>query len=400
MSTRGGAALASGIVVGVISLAAAVWSGMLRTDTMMLAASKPAQITPPPRAFVPPNMAVPPIQPRLTARQRQQIRSELWRSPLDQQLVDYLYVDAVRADGNSAATLPVARLLAELGWRYTPAQQNLMLRAAIDGRFADVIDRADALMRRQKLTDQAMTMLMAMEAIPQVHDLVVDKLLGDPMWRYDYLLRISPQSLPQVVDARFRTLRVLLRTPDGVSRAELAPALYALVAQERGVDANILWTLKAGKRQGDNVLRDGDFRMAAQLSGEEVHIPFEWKLNQNLGYSADAGGRGVIVNWDGRGVPLFMSQLVSVQPGRSYVLSIDGNTDSGSLQTLLSPTLDCGAVKQVFAPVGGRGERAQFQSAAVPKGCDIATLGIGGDIDAGRRAVSMDIARVVLRPTS
>lgn len=399
MSARSGRALATGIVVGVLSLAAAVWAGVLGTDSAMLAASKPAQLAPPPRAFLPPGMAMPAVQPRLTTRQRELIGDELWRMPLDQQLVDYLYVDAVRAAGNSAATLPVARLLAELGWRYTPAQQNLMLRAAIDGRFAEVTDRADALLRRQKLTEQAMAMLMAMEAIPQVHNLVVDKLLGDPLWRYDYLLRISPQTPPQVVDARFRTLRVLLRTPDSVSRAELAPALQALVAQGRGRDADALWTLKAGARRGDNILRDGDFRIATQMAGDEIRIPFEWQLNQNLGYSADAGGQGVIVNWDGRGIPVFMSQLVPVQPGRSYMLSIDGKADAGTLQTLLSSSLDCGPVKLAFASVDGNDRGARFKSVTIPKGCDMATLEIGGDIDAGRRAVSMDIARIVLRPT-
>jgi len=400
VSARSGATLASGVIVGIMSLAAAVWAGFLRTDTAMLAASKPAQLAPPPRAFVPVGVAVPPVQPRLTAQQRKQIRWELWRTPLDQQLVDYLYVDAVRAAGNSAATLPIARLLAELGWRYTPAQQNLMLRAAIDERFSDAADQADALLRRQKLTEQAMTMLMAMEAIPQVHDLVVDKLLGDPMWRYDYLLRIGLQSPPQVVDARFRTLRVLLRMADGVSRAELAPALQALNAQGRGRDADALWTLKAGARRGDNVLRDGDFRTAAQMVGNEVRIPFEWQLNQNLGYSADVGGQGVIINWDGRGIPVFMSQFVPVQPGRRYMLSIEGKADAGTLQTLLSPWLDCGQVRLIFASVGGNAGGARFQSDPVPKGCDMATLGLGGDIDAGRRSVSMDIARIVLQPMS
>jgi hypothetical protein len=367
---------------------------------MLLFASRPAQVVPPPREYLPPNVAMPPIQPPLTNEQRAQIRGALWRSPLNQQLIDYLYVDAVRTAGSGAATLPLARLLAELGWRYTPAQQNLMLRAAIDERYVDVIDQADALLRRQQLTDQAMAMLMAMEAIPQVHHLVVDKLLGDPMWRFDYLLRIGPQSLPQVIDARFRTLRVLLRTPDSVSRAELAPALQALIANGRGHDADTLWTMKAGPRLRNNVLRDGDFQMAAQLAGEETRLPFEWQMNQNLGYSATPGGQGVIINWDGRGVPTFMTQLVPVEPGRRYTLLIEGKADTGTLQTLLTPTLDCGTTKTPFIPFEGQGGAARFRSPPISVGCNMATLAIGGDIDAGRRPVSIDIARITLQPSN
>lgn len=400
MNARRGMTLATGVIAGVLSLAAAVWAGSLQTRTMLLLASRPAQMVPPPPEYVPANVTIPPAQPPLTHRQRVHIRDALWRSPLDQQLVDYLYVDAVRTAGGGAATLPLARLLADLGWRYTPAQQNLMLRAAVDGRYADVIDQADALLRRQKLTDQAMAILMAMEAIPQVHHLVVDRLLGDPMWSYDYLLRIGQQSLPQVIDARFRTLRVLLRTPDSVSRAELAPALQALIANGRGRDADTLWTMKAGPRPRDNVLRDGDFRMAAQLAGEETYIPFEWKMNQDLGYSADPGGQGALINWDGRGVPVFMVQLVPVESGRRYTLSIKGKADTGKLQVLLAPILDCGATKIAFVPFEGQSGTAHFRSMPIPVGCNMATLAVGGDIDAGRRPVSMDLARLMLRPSN
>jgi len=342
---------------------------------------------------------MPPLPQPLDNEQRQRIRAALWRNPLDQQLVNYLYVDAVRASGNNSSTLRTAKLLAALGWRYTPAQQNLMLRAAIDQRYVEVVDRADALLRRQKLTEQAMTMLMAMEAIPQVHRLVVDKLVGDPMWRYDYLLRIGPQSLPQVIDARFRTLRMLLQTPSSVSRAEIAPALEALIANGRGRDANALWILKAGPQRGENILRDENFHGAAKLAADDTHIPFEWQMYQNLGYSADVGGQGVIINWDGRGIPVFMSQLVPVEADRSYVLAVEGKADSDSLGKLLSPVLDCRTGKSPFTVLDSSAGVTRFRSTPVPGGCDIATLSIGGNIDAGRRPVSMEIARIVLQPT-
>lgn len=388
-----------GLSVGAVSLGAAGWSAAQHADAMSLAASRPAQAVPPPREFVPPGTRVSGVPTPLTASQRQRLSAAIWRDPLDQRLFNYLYVDKIRTAGAGAASLPAARALARLGWRYTPAQQNLMLRSAVDGRFGDVIDRADALLRRQKLTDQAITMLVAMEAIPQVHQTVVDKLLGDPMWRHDYLVRIGARAPTQILDARLDTMRVLLRTPDDVSRAELAPTLEALFANGRGRDAYQLWARKAGPRRAGNALRDGNFREAVSLTGDELRVPFEWRLNQNLGFSTNAEGRGVVINWDGRGVPVFMTQVVPVLPGRRYAATIRGRSDSGELSQLLSPSLICGQVTVTFDAVAGGAGGARFQSAPVPARCDVAVFALNGAVDAGRRAASMDIGQIVLRPT-
>lgn len=394
---RRAGALIAGIGAGVGTLVAAAWLGSMQIDGQLLNASMPARTVPVPPELIPAGATLPPMPPPLTLGQVRQLRAALWRDPLDAALVNILYVDAVRKRGAGAATRSIARTLALLGWRHSFAQQNLMLRAAIDQRFNEVIDRVDGLMRRQKATDQAITMLIAMETLPQVHKAVVAKLLGRPMWRYEYLVRIGPQAPALFLDARYDTVRTLLSAPGGMSRAELAPSVQSLVANGRAHAAYLLWSRKAGPISGINVLRDSEFHTAAALSGNDTVIPFEWQFNQSLGYSADANGQGVSINWDGRGVPVFMTQLVPVVSGRSYRLSVEGHADSGNFADMLAPTLTCGQAVITFNAVGYADGRTTFMSAPVPAGCDMATFAIGGNVDSGARAVTMEIDRVALQ---
>jgi hypothetical protein len=387
-----------GMLAGAASLAAAVWAGTMQANVTALFTSNPATIIPFPKAFLTAGNAPPPTRLPLTAEQLNRLRGALWGDPLDQKLVNLLYVDAVRTGKSDADIRLMARTLARLGWRYTQAQQNLMVGAALDTRFPEMVDRADGLLRRQKLSDQTIIMLIAMEAVPQVHGLVVDKLLADPIWRHDYLLRIGTQAPAQILEARLQTMRTLLRSPVGARRAELVPIIQALVANGRGRAAYKLWEIKAGRTSERNLLRDPRFQTAAETASEETVIPFEWHLNQNLGYSTDASHEGVTINWDGHGVPVFINQLVPVDQGRSYMLTIQGHADSGKLQDLLAPSFGCGQGAVPFTPVGSSGATVRYRSGPVPVGCDMADLLIAGSVDAGLRGTTMDIAWVALQP--
>jgi len=395
-----GRALVAAVLAGAASLAASAYAASMEIGDRRLFATGPAATVPVPPEFLPAGVRAPAAQSPLTAGQHDALAAALWRNPLDQRLVNLLYVDAVRTGRDRTgkqASGRGAQTLGRLGWRYTQAQQNLMLRAALEERFPEVVDRADGLLRRQKMTDQAIAMLMAMEAIPQVHGLVVDKLLGDPLWRHDYLLRIAAQTPPQILDARIRTMRSLLSDPGDVSRAELAPTLQALIGSGRPRAAYDLWTQKAGPARA-NLVRDPAFRAATANAGDTTAIPFEWRFSQNLGYAASAGPDGATIIWDGRGVPVFMSQLVPVRPGRSYLLAITGRADSGRLADLIAPTLACGRASVAFAPIGTMTDNTRWRSGPVPPDCEMAELTIGGSVDTGAQATTMDIGRIVLQP--
>lgn len=387
-------------LAGLASFAAAGWSMVWQiTDAQLLGTRAAAQIAPVPDNILPPGTPQPPEQPPLTAAEHETLARGLWRDPLDPKLFDLLYADAVRTGAPDARIDRLGGLLAALGWRYTPAQQNLIMRAALEGRFTGVVDRVDALLRRQKLPALAFSVLSAMEALPQVHGVVVARLAADPEWRHDYLTVIGPQAPPALLDARVRTLAALLRTPTGLSREDMAPSLAVLVANGRGRAAYALWMQHAGRPAG-GLVYDPGFRQAAAEAGKpDLGIPFEWRLTQDLGYDVETSPEGgVSVTWDRRGAPVFAAQTVPVAPGRRYQLMLRGRADRGGLQDLLVPTLTCGNATVRFQPVAAGGNEARYRSDAVPAGCDLAVLAINGGVDTGSGSVTFDVAQVDLRP--
>lgn len=395
------ASLVAGILVGGVSLAATAWTASARVAEVRAPAVLGSPLVPVPAALLPAGTPRQPARPPLTGAQRRLLAVALWRSPLNQPLVDYLYVDAVQSGRSPATIARAARLLAATGWRYTPAQQNLLMRAAIDGRFADTIDRAEGLLRRQKLTAVAIAMMSAMEAIPQTRPLIVRKLEANPGWRPAYLGSIKPETAPAVLTARVATTAALLRTPAGVTRYELGGLLTALVANGRAREAYALWRQQAGPDRSGNLASDGDFATATRRLGQsDVQYPFEWSLGQDIGYSTQLSpGAGVAISWDGRGAPVFLSQRVPIRPGQGYALRIDGRVEEqGTIATTLAPMLTCGNASVMFDLVAGDRSSARYAVAALPRACDMATLTIGGSVDSGTGNRTIVVQRVTLTP--
>ena len=384
------------------SLAGALLSVRMQTDhASLMMATRAAQLVPLPEQIVralPGGAPLPPPQPPLRPAQRAALVRSMVATPLDPKLFNIFYADQVRRALSDAVINRDARTLARLGWRWTPAQQNLITRAILTENFRQIVDRADALLRRQKLPGFAFAMLMTMEAVPQVQGEVVAKLRAQPRWRHDYLTVIGPQSPPPLLAARVRTINALLRTPAGLSREELAPSLIALAAGEYGPQALALWRRKTGAPSGGNMVYDPAFQQAARLSGtQDLQIPFEWRMGQDLGYSVQATPAGVAIDWDRRGAPTFLSQLVSAEGVRRLRLTLHGRASSAALTTLLSPTIVCGATTVQFAPVGDRSGETQFVSDVLPGDCAMGVLTLNGAVDSGSGSVTIDITRITLR---
>lgn len=380
-----------------LSLGGAGYSIAMQVErTRILTATVSSQIVPLPVGALPPGTAQPVTRP-LNAGHRRAITRLLWRDPLNPRLTNLLYADAMRTAGPDLQARQAA-LLARMGWRFTPAQQNLMVRAALTGDYIQVIDRVDALLRRQKLLGPAFATLNAMEALPQVQSAVISRLRGQPVWRRDYLSVIGPQSAPALLDARLRTLTALLATPTGVGREEMASSLTALDASGRGRAAHRLWLQRAGAPAGE-LLYDPDFRQAAAIVGtSDVATPFEWRFNQDLGYAAGPSLDGVMITWDHRGLPVFLSQRVPVMPGRRYILAVQAHSDTGEPQPLLAPDMICGNSSVSPAATDIHGDESRYQFGPLPRACDMATLRLSGRLDSGTGNTTITLKRVVLLP--
>ena len=401
-------------LAGIASLGAAAWSISLQAqDSNLITGRGAQQIAPMPDVLLrmlPANTAPPPSQPALSATERQALGEGLLRTPLDLKLFNLLFADAVRTGRSSGEIEHLAGITAQLGWRYTPAQQNLMLRALLDERFQDVLDHVDALLRRQRQPALAYTMLGAMEGVPQVHGEVLEKLLAEPGWRSDYLTVINHQSAPALLDARIRTLDALLATPSGLTLREMGASLVALTATGRGRAAHRLWMRHADKESdrragvaddgqlGGNLIYDPGFaHLAQRAGGDDFGIPFEWRLGQDLGYATQSSDEGVMINWDRRGVPVFLSQTVPVRPGRSYMLTLEGSADQDQLQSLLAPVLLCGSRMVRFEPAGGGAQGpARYRTETLPEACDMGMLAINGAVDTGSGPVNIVIRHITL----
>lgn len=401
LSRRSGpAAVALAALAGLLSLVAAGWSITWQVDDSRLLVTRAAsQLAPLPEGLLPSNTPTPPAQPPLTVAERVRLDRGLWRDPLQPRLFNLLYADAVRTGRPVAEIDRLAGLLGRLGWRYTPAQQNLTFRAILAERFREVVDRVDSLLRRQKLPALSYALLATMEAIPQVRGAVFGKLVAHPDWRRDYLSVIAPQSGPALLDARVQTLAALLRSPGGLSREEMAPSLIALVGSGRGRAAYSLWMQRFGRRTDGDLIYDSTFQQASAVAGTpDLNIPFEWRLAQDVGHAAQVSSGGVTIDWDRRGVPMLLSQLVPVSPGGRYSLTLHGRADSGSLPTLLAPTLVCGQDSVRFEPAANaRPGEARYQAGPLPGTCDMGMLTISGGLDTGSGSVTIDLTQVTLK---
>lgn len=336
----------------------------------------------------------------LTAPQRDLLRGAVWRTPMDQALANIVYVDLAQAGASSATLARQARLLASLGWRDTPSQQNLLLRDALAGSYQSVLDRGDALLRRRKLMAVANQLLAAMETTPEGGRLLVARLAAGPVWRSDYLVATSQAAPPPFLAVRRRTLLALMAAGSPVSRREIAPVLNNLVAAGDDTGAYMLWTRYVGRRneaEGD-VLYDGRFRRVVGQDAGPV-LPFDWQLHSDLGYEALVpGSSGLEVNWDGKGLPVFATQRVPVRARAAYRLRLTGQVNGATFGSLFQPILTCGTVPVRFDAVRADDREGIFQSGPIPAGCGTADFALTGRLRDSVAPTSAQVTSARLSP--
>lgn len=325
-------------------------------------------------------------------------RSALWLDPLNQNALNLVYVRAYRGDDDPARLSRYRTLLARLGWRSTPAQQNLLAAAAMRRDFAEVMDRVDGLMRRNKFAAQVDPFIATVESNPQTRAALVDKLALRPPWRELLLIRGGELHGSERLVARAATMNALLDKRAKLSRIEVAPFLMAAVAGGELTAAYQLWARTLRKPTEGGLLYDGDFKVAAEQGVRpNLPVPFEWKFENGDGLSTQIGSDGgLFIRWSGRGVPILLSQRLKVPVGgRGYRLLIDADRASvTAIADKLAITLSCQEQTVEFRPVSRGSGRLVF--AADPLTCATPLLTLSGRLQNVAQETSANITKLRL----
>ena len=273
---------------------------------------------------------------------RDRVRSAVAQQPVDQALLNLIFADALRRDPKSVDVARLRPLLAALGWRSTPAQQNLITDALQRSDLETIIDRADGLLRRERLGDQILTLLLAVEAVPQVQDLLVRAIERDPNWRAAFFTRSDLLVTDAQFAGRARTLEALLDAKVELPRGEMAASINALARHGDMENAYRVFARYRPDYVSKRLLSDPDFSQTAAQDRKAslTAVPFEWALARGRGIQStvtgSAAGAELSLRWDGRGRPLLLSQTIKGQAGAQYMLDLHGvDADLALDRTLL-----------------------------------------------------------------
>lgn len=334
------------------------------------------------------------------AQARASIAEALLGDPLNPRLFNLWYVSQsdCRGEVPPAALARDARLLKRLGWRHTPALQNLLIREIVREDVPAMLDTVDALLRRQELTGPSIAVIEAAEQVPEGRRLVLQRLRAGVPWRDAVLVGGGNNRTAAFQTGRLATLRGLIAGGQRLERGYLEGFVAALVAAGRAREASDLWSSFAGPPPRGSLLRDPDFTKARRL-GDVAGSPtaFEWTLSSGIGYSAIAAGagQGLAIDWGGRGAPLFASQTIVPRGALPKTLVIDSDP-SARLDVAMRPTLSCGGRELVYRFAGRQGGRFRFVLDGGNLPCSAPTFAIGGAPDTGLRSVNLAIRNVSL----
>lgn len=277
-------------------------------------------------------------------------QSAVAAQPYSQALVNAAIVNQYLRDDDKDRLEQNMAVVAMLGWRSTPALQNLISLAIEKPDVEAIADIGDALLRREKLVDEATTLMNLIELMPQSRKGVVRKLAARPAWRTPYLANVGTLKGIEQIDARAALTAELMAQGDELSRQELAPLLATMVTMGRTRSAYSLWRTFDGRKA--SLINDPDFTYAAKDTNPYFAMPFEWQARADNGFWLDMireeGDAKFRINWDGRFAPEMLKQQTIIEPG-SYAVEIEGeNLDSPTAENLRF-SLDCPTDAAVFS---------------------------------------------------
>ncbi|GAA3722701.1 hypothetical protein GCM10022268_33610 [Sphingomonas cynarae] len=330
------------------------------------------------------------------------IATALAINPLSQSALNALLVERARDAGRPMAK-DEADLLLRLGWRDEASLRNVGEVYADGSDLSKLLNVFDALLRRSTRSGEPVTnVLTFMETQPALQAALVNKLSQDPPWRSLFLrLTTSQLNTRQAALDRLQTYQALARTKRPPTEVETAAVLPALYAQGFGGEAFELW--QDVRRRGDQPLlmrplADPDFMRAARLQeDQEVMTVYDWTIEHGDGFGIRFGSdaKGVVIEWDGRGIPVFARQRSSALPG-AYRLAVITEAEAEGEDTI-GYRLVCpeGVVELRPAAMSGR---TRLYRADERVGCEFPIFEIFGRPQNRPRDVRATLNRVTLSP--
>lgn len=330
------------------------------------------------------------------------ITTALAINPLSQSALNALLVERMRATGRPM-TRNEANLLLQLGWRDEVSLRNVGEVYADGSDLPKLLDIFDALLRRATQSGEPVTgVLTFMETKPAFQIALVNKLAQDPPWR-SLFLRLTANQLDTREAAlnRLRTYQALARTKRPPSDIETAAVLPALHTQGFGGEAFGLWQdmrRRNGQLLFPRPLADLDFARAARLQEDRgIMTVYDWTVEHGDGFGVGFGSdsKSLMVEWDGRGIPVFARQRSSALPG-TYRLDVTTGTDAEG-EDAISYRLVCPEAVVELRPAGMSGRTRLYRTDG-RVGCGFPIFEIFGHPQNRPRDIRVTLNRMRLSP--
>ncbi len=332
------------------------------------------------------------------APSRATIERAIQADPLNQNIFNTAMMQIGRRGGTTLPPPAWFAVLGRYGWRGSLALQNLIYYHATRNEIGRVLDVADALFRREKLMEQATTVFSLAETDPTLRNSVVRRLQALPVWRRPFLLGSGVLNDPAAIEGRYQTLRALQRGGGPLAEQEMTALLPTLVRVGRTEDAFALWSYR---RQGiTRPLNDPQFsRAATTINQDDTATPFNWRFMSGENFDVTSGGRGstgIVINWNGQGVPVFASQQTTGAAG-SYRLRIAFDPETMVGTKALGFRMMCRDTRIDFIPVTAPDATHSDWRTAQGVPCAFSRLEMFGAPGEGRRDITVTVNGIVLR---
>lgn len=225
--------------------------------------------------------------------------------------------------GHEDAGIAAMNAAARGGWRDSPTQGWMMQAALASGDYAEGLRRADALIRREAVSDTLFGAFRDWFAEPGFRAALVARLADKPIWRGKLFLdwrHANADQLPGIV----QLVANIDRSAQATTDLELFPLTERVLELDQAAQARALWRPKAPRAgwSSGNLLYDGRFEVAGSRAWGETPPRFEWWVDPDRASLATVGpapnGRGSALRIAGGTDPAatYARQALLLAPGR------------------------------------------------------------------------------------